>query len=124
MMRAGKEGLKVIAVEDEAMVLLLLQEMLAEMGHDVVGSASRLEAALRLATEGTFDLAILDVNLCGKRIDPVADVVAGRGLPIVFATGYGSAFPADRWSGQVLSKPYQPEGLQRALDAARASNAA
>ena len=118
MTMIGHMGHRVIVVEDEAMVLLLLQDMLTELGCELVGTAARLEPALRLAAGTDFGVAILDVNLCGKRIDPVADVIAKRGLPIVFVTGYGVAFPADQWSGQVLSKPYEIDGLPRALEAA------
>ena len=82
----GHRKCRVIAVEDEALVLLLLQDMLTELGCEIAGSATRLDSALRLAIDGEFDLAILDVNLHGKRIDPIADAIAGRGLPIIFVT--------------------------------------
>lgn len=116
----GHRKCRVIAVEDEALVLLLLQDMLTELGCEIAGSATRLDSALQLAIDGEFDLAILDVNLHGKRIDPIADAIAGRGLPIIFATGYGAAFPAERWAGQVLSKPYEMGSLRRALEASGA----
>lgn len=112
------EGRRVIVVDDEALLLMTLTDMLVDLEYEVVGSATRVEPALRLATDVDFDIAVLDVNLAGKRIDPVADVVARRGLPIVFVTGYGAEFPAGDWSGQVLPKPYDANRLRRVLEAA------
>lgn len=111
-------GLRVLVVEDEPMLSLVVQEMLRELGCEVVASATRIEPALKLARELPFDLALLDVNLAGARIDPVADAAIGRGLPVLFVTGYGADFNGRRWPGPVLSKPYRLAGLRQAIEAA------
>lgn len=74
-------GLRVIIVEDEAMLALALEDMVGYMGCEVVGTASRLATALDLVAETAFDLAILDVNLNGARVDEAADIVIARGIP-------------------------------------------
>ncbi len=82
------QGLRLLVVEDEAMVAMLVEDMLAELGHSVVGPAMRLDQALPLAREAEFDFAILDVNLGGQLSFPVAEVLRARGIPFIFATGY------------------------------------
>jgi CheY-like chemotaxis protein len=81
-------GLRVFVVEDEALVLLTLEDMLADLGCQVVVSVQQVEEALRLALDVVVDVALLDVNVGGTRIDPVAHIFATRGIPIVFVTGY------------------------------------
>ena len=81
-------GLRVFVVEDEALVLLTLEDMLADLGCQVVVSVQHVEEALRLALDVAVDVALLDVNVGGTRIDPVAHIFATRGIPIVFVTGY------------------------------------
>jgi CheY-like chemotaxis protein len=119
------EGLRVLVVEDEALLSLALQDMLTDLGCIVAGQAARLEAALALAGTVECDAAILDLNLAGKRVDPVVEVLTRRGIPIVFATGYGQAGVDPRHQGgPVLEKPFGIEELRRALlplSAARAS---
>jgi CheY-like chemotaxis protein len=83
-------GLRVLVVEDEIIVALLLEEMLMELGHTVVGPVARLDIAVEMAQGEAFDVAILDVNLEGKEAFPVADAIGARGIPYVFATGYGN----------------------------------
>ena len=97
-----------------------LSRCLAALGAEVVGPAGSLEDALRLAaTAPGLDAAVLDVNLDGQASFPVADVLAGRGVPAVFATGYASLPPggiADRHNGvPVLRKPLAQADLERAL---------
>lgn len=112
------QGLRVFMVEDEAMLSLAMQDMLAELGCEVVGTAARLEAALELAQSVVFDIAVLDVNLGGERVDPVADIIAARGLPIVFVTGYGKQGAPRHLAGPVVEKPYELVNLKKALSAA------
>jgi CheY-like chemotaxis protein len=81
--------LRVLLVEDEIMVALLLEEMLAELGHTVVGPVARLEQALEMTQREPFDVAILDVNINGGEVYPVADALAARDIPFAFVTGYG-----------------------------------
>jgi CheY-like chemotaxis protein len=115
------EGLRVLAVEDEPLLLLDLQDMLAELRCDVVAAAARVDRALHLAGQAEFDIAVLDVNLGGATIDEVAGIIAGRGLPLLFVTGYGRNADLDRLPGPVVSKPLDRtqlrDGLRRALQA-------
>jgi DNA-binding NtrC family response regulator len=85
-----RTGRRVLIVEDEVLVSLLLEDMLGDLGHEAVGPAGNMETALRLANEASVDMAILDVNLNGEESYPVADALAARGIPFVLATGYGA----------------------------------
>lgn len=109
--------LRILIVEDEPMLSLDLQDILADLGHRVVGTAPRLEPAIDLARNADFDVAVLDVNLGGERIDPVADIIAKRGLALVFVTGYGEA-PAGHTTAPILKKPYHTGELERAIQKA------
>jgi CheY-like chemotaxis protein len=84
------KGLRVLVVEDEAMIRILVTDMLGELGHTIAAEAGHIDQALELAKSAEFDLAILDVNLRGKLITPVAEMIRARGRPIIFATGYGA----------------------------------
>jgi two-component SAPR family response regulator len=113
-------GLRVFVVEDEALVLLTLEDMLADLGCRVVVSVQQVEEALRLALDVTVDVALLDVNVGGTRIDPVAHVFATRGIPIVFVTGYEASSlppsPPGASDGAVrVAKPFQPADLERGI---------
>ena len=121
--RLGAEGrgpLRIILVEDESMVSLALQDMLADLGCEIAGTAARLGPALDLARNLDFDVAVLDIDIGGARIDPVAEVIAARGLPVVFITGYDPAAAPRGVPGAVLQKPCVPADLERALRAASA----
>lgn len=109
-------GLRILVVEDETVVSMLLEDMLAELGCEVVGPAARLGRALELAKTGAFDLAVLDVNLAGEEVYPVADALAVRGLPFVFATGYGKGGVRGAYRDRpTVQKPFQQPHLRRAL---------
>ena len=109
-------GKRVLVVEDEVFLRLDLESMLEDLGCVVVASASHLDEALRFANSSPCDLAVLDVNLGGQRVDPVADVLAARGIPFVFTTGYGvQGQPAAHRSVPVLEKPYSPDLLAATL---------
>jgi CheY-like chemotaxis protein len=112
-------GLRVLIVEDESMVNLLLQDMLEDAGCSVVGSASRLQEAVEKAKALTFDLALLDINLNGERSFPVAELLSERGVGCVFVTGYGAAsLPSSYRTIPVLQKPFLQADLERAIRAA------
>ena len=112
-------GKRVLVVEDELMIRLLLQDMLADLGHTVAGEAGRIEEALALARQGEFDVAILDVNLNGQPISPVVEILVERGLPFVFATGYGQrGVPEPFRKTPTLLKPFQLDALAQAIEAA------
>jgi CheY-like chemotaxis protein len=109
-------GLRVLVVEDEIVVALLLEEMLAELGHKVIGPVSRIDIAVEMAQGEAFDVAILDVNLEGKEAYPVADAIGARGIPYVFATGYGNhGLRAPYRNRPTLSKPFLQRDLLQAL---------
>ena len=112
-------GLRVLVVEDEVAISLLLEDMLLDFGCEVVGPAGRLSAAKELASQEKLDLAVLDVNLAGQSIYPVAEALAARGIPFVFSTGYGSAGIYEPYRDRpVLQKPFAQHELQRVLKAA------
>jgi CheY-like chemotaxis protein len=81
---------RILVVEDEAVIAMLVEDMVLEFGSEMVGPAAKMEEALRLASHAALDGAILDVNVGGAVVFPVADVLRSRGVPIIFATGYGS----------------------------------
>jgi CheY-like chemotaxis protein len=112
-------GKRVLVVEDELMIRMLLQDMLADLGHTLAGEAGRIEDAVALAKQGEFDIAILDVNLNGQPISPVVEVLLERGVPFVFATGYGQRGVPEPYRGSpTLQKPFQADALAEALKAA------
>ena len=106
------KGLKVLVVEDETIVAMLLEQMLEELSCEVVGVAGQVSAATDLANSSDADIAILDMNLGGERVDPVAQALAARGVPFVFASGYGESGLTPEWRGRpVLPKPFRLEQL-------------
>ena len=118
-------GLRVLVVEDEAAISLLLEDMLLDFGCEVVGPAARLAAALEAVERETLDLAILDVNVAGEPIYPVAEALMRRQVPFVFSTGYGSAGIKDAYRDRpVLQKPFAQHDLKQKLLNARAAAAA
>lgn len=109
-------GLRLLVVEDEAILRLDLEDILTELGCVVAGSVGQLEPGLQLAETLACDAAILDVNLDGSRVDPIADRLARRGIPFLFTTGYGDrGQPADHVSAPLLEKPYNAECLSSSL---------
>ena len=98
------------------LVAMNIEDMLLDLGHDVAGLASRLEPALSLAREADFDLAMLDVNLAGEQSFPVAQVLVERGIPFLFATGYGVKGIIEQYRAYpVLQKPFRTRDLAEAL---------
>ena len=110
------QGLRLLIVEDEAIIAMMLEDMLDDLGCAVVGSVRSVTAALDNIKEMEFDGAILDVNLRGERVDPIADALVAHGLPFIFATGYGEVGISERFKGAVvLQKPFESALLRRAL---------
>ena len=103
-------GLRVLVVEDEMLIAVLIEEMLQGLGCHVVGPVSRLDAALRLAHEEPLDAAILDVRIRGGQVYPVAEELLPRNIPFVLASGYGDWAPRE---------PPRPAALDQAFPAAR-----
>jgi CheY-like chemotaxis protein len=117
-------GKRVLVVEDESMIRMLLEGMLDNLGHTVAAEAGSIDEALALAKQTDFDVAILDVNLNGRPITPVVEVLIERGVPFVFASGYGQrGVPEPYRSSPTLQKPFETEALARAIDAATAKRA-
>lgn len=115
---AGTAKLRILVVEDEVAIAMLLEDMLLDLGADVVGPIGRLAQAIESARSEPLDLAILDVNVAGEPIYPLVDVLAGRGIPFVFSTGYGAGGIDPPWRDRpVLQKPFSQADLEQALDA-------
>lgn len=112
------QGLNVFVVEDEALVALNLEDMLDELGCSVIGPAMRLGKAREMIDGGVdADVAILDVNIAGEPVFPIAEQLASRGIPIIFATGYGQAGLPTTWHGNpILQKPYTLEEVSGSLE--------
>ncbi len=110
---------RVFIVEDETLVLFNLQDILGELGWTLVGQAMSLTQAEKLASSVEQpDAAILDVNLGGQKVFSAAAILAGRGVPIVFATGYGRDGLPPEWQDRpVIVKPYSQRDVAMALDA-------
>jgi CheY-like chemotaxis protein len=108
--------LKILIVEDEMVIAFMIEDMLLELGHEVVELAMRLPEALAAAERADIDLAILDVNLDGHRSFPVADILIKRSIPFAFATGYGAAGLEEAYQDRpVLAKPFLSADLRRLL---------
>lgn len=109
-------GLRVLVVEDEGGVALLIEDMLLELGCDVAESVAHLEHACRIASTAEIDLAVLDINLNGQPAFPVALILQAREIPFVFSTGYGvSGVPDEFRSHPILAKPFTIDEVQRKL---------
>lgn len=111
-------GGKAFVVEDETLVLINLEDMLADLGWTIAGQAMWLADAERLAASmDKPDVAILDVNIGGGTVFPAARILADRGVPILFATGYGREGLPPEWQDRpVILKPYTPRDISNALD--------
>jgi CheY-like chemotaxis protein len=114
---ADSNGTKhILVVEDEYLIRMLLEDMLTDLGYGIAGAVGTIAEASELATKADIQCAILDVNLAGQEIYPVAEILAKRGLPFVFVTGYGEGSLAEPYRGRpALQKPFQAEQLQKAL---------
>lgn len=111
------EGRKVLLVEDEAMIALLMEDMLSDLGCEIIGPASALAPAMELARSSeSIDVAVLDVNLGGSPVFELADALRERRVPMIFSTGYGEAGlrSADK-DAPVLRKPFRALDLAAAL---------
>ena len=108
---------RVLVVEDELLLGILLEGMLTELGHEVVTIAPQLSTALVAVESETFDLAVLDVRLYGESVVPVAEALVAKGLPFIFATGYGrDGVPEPYRNRPVLQKPFSKTDLEHAIE--------
>jgi CheY-like chemotaxis protein len=118
----GSRMKRAFLVEDEGVVALLIESMLHDLGYDVLGPVPRLAKALDIARAETFDIGVLDVNLNGTPSFPVADLLLEKGIPFVFATGYGApGIPSYLSTSTVLQKPFKIDQLANAINAAGAA---
>jgi CheY-like chemotaxis protein len=113
---SSKTMARLLVVEDEYLIRMLVEDMLADLGYDVAAAVGTIDEAREFATNGDFAAAILDVNVDGEWIFPVADILAKRRLPFVFVTGYGErSLPEPYRDRPALQKPFQAEQLKNAL---------
>lgn len=107
---------RVLVVEDEMTVAMLIEDMVCELAYEVSAVVPRVEDAMRLLDSDSFDLALLDVHLNGKTVFPFASELEAREIPFLFATAYGArGIPEEFRHHQVLQKPFGPVELRRAL---------
>jgi CheY-like chemotaxis protein len=117
-------GKRVLVVEDEPIVAMFVEDMLAELGAETVGPATSLDKALEFARCASFDAAILDMNINGARSRDVALALERRGIPFVFATGYGAESCEDLGQAALLEKPFRIDQVKEALIGAMAASTA
>ncbi|MGC1860827.1 MAG: response regulator [Methylocystis sp.] len=116
------QGLRILIVEDNPYIVLALEEMLVEQGLVIAGVASTIEQALHLAASGQIDLALLDVNIGERKIDPVAETLTRRKKPFIFTTGCGRAgLPEAFLDRPIVEKPFYIEEILQTLRSALAS---
>ncbi len=116
-------GIKVLVVEDEGLIAMMIEDMLLELGCQVVASVAELNEARRVAATVQIDLAVLDVNLGGERSFPIARILRERNLPFLFSTGYGAdGFPSEFSEYAVLNKPFSAEALKQTIVLALAAS--
>jgi DNA-binding response OmpR family regulator len=107
---------RILIVEDEPLIALMLGDMLAELGFTVAASATQVGDALSQLETLKIDIALLDVNIGAQKIDPVADLLAARGTPFIFTTGYGNAGVPSKYSERpILQKPFHINDLENIL---------
>ncbi len=122
-MTQALNGLSVLIVEDESLVAMLLETIIEDMGCTPVGPAGTVPEALDLVRDApAIDIALLDVNVAGVQVFPVAEALKARGVPFVFSTGYGEGGLSDDWRGHAtIQKPFTEAAVQQALIAAVAA---
>lgn len=108
--------MRVLIVEDEFLVGMQLEEDLRSLGYSILGPFSTLESAIRASRRESFDLAILDINLNGDMVYPLADELSSRGLPFIFLSGYiRTDLPVRFRRSPQLTKPHDPAVLSRRI---------
>jgi CheY-like chemotaxis protein len=116
-MAEGLAGRRVLVVEDESLVAMLLETILEDMGCIPVGAIATVDEALAVvADDALLDAALLDVNVAGRQVFPVAEALRARGVPFVFSTGYGQGGLPDTWRAQAtIQKPFTENAIRDAL---------
>jgi len=117
MSSSGSPAGMVFLVEDEVMIRMMVADMLEDLGYGLAAEAGDIAEATKIAETHAFDIAILDVNVNGRVISPVAELIQARNIPFVFATGYGSqGVPEEFRNRPTLQKPFQMETLRDMLE--------
>jgi DNA-binding NtrC family response regulator len=102
----------IFVVEDEALIRMMVVDMLSELGHEVVAEAGSIRDAEVLARDADFNLALFDINVAGNLITPITEIVSARGLPFILMSGYGSEGAPDALKGRpILRKPFMIDQL-------------
>lgn len=115
-MSQALSGRRILIVEDESLVAMLLETILEDMGCSTVGPAANIDDGLALVEAEPLDAALLDVNVAGRQVFPVAQALKDRGVPFVFSTGYGEGGLPDEWRGQpTIQKPFTEAAVRDAL---------
>jgi DNA-binding response OmpR family regulator len=115
-MPTGERKYRILVVEDEAMISMLLEDMVLDCGGEVVGPIAKFDDALALAHEAEFGAAVLDLNLSGTLSYPIAEVIRSRGIPVIFATGYGPDGLLDRFRDcPTLQKPFSQSDFAQVI---------
>jgi CheY-like chemotaxis protein len=110
------QDLRILVVEDESLVAMLIEEYLADFGCAPACSVSRVGKALKALKVTEVDAAVLDVNVAGESVSPIAEALEQRGVPFIFASGYGISGVEERWASRpVLQKPFSAKELHAAL---------
>jgi CheY-like chemotaxis protein len=119
-MSTGLSGRRVLIVEDESLVAMLIETILEDLGGEAVSPLASVEDALAfLEDRPSLDAALLDVNLAGRQVFPVAEALQASGVPFVFSTGYGEGGLPEEWRGRpTVQKPFTEAGLRSALQQA------
>jgi len=118
-MSVATEPKRVLLAEDENLVATVVGDMLEELGYVLHDNPPTVAAALSAVAAGGFDVAVLDVNLAGQSVFPVADALDAAGIPFIFASGYGAAGLPDAWRGHpVAAKPFRIDDLESVLSMA------
>ena len=110
-------GRRVLVVEDESLVAMLLETIVEDMGCSPVGPVATVDEGLAMvAAETSLDAALLDVNVAGREVFPIAEALKARGVPFIFSTGYGEGGLPDAWRGQAtVQKPFTESAIRDAL---------
>jgi CheY-like chemotaxis protein len=118
------KGVRVLIVEDETLVAMLVEEYLLEIGCVIAGSVRRVDKAMERVETDVIDAAILDLNVAGEDVAPVAEALEKRNIPFVFASGYGGNGVKDKWSDRpIVQKPFTSAELKQALSVALSGRA-
>ena len=112
------DATRILIVEDEMLIAMLLEDMIADLGHEIVGPFHSLETGLAAVADANYDIAILDMNLGSKSSIPIAEELQRRGVPFAFATGHSREHLDPRFfDAHVIAKPFDERSLEAAIRA-------